>query len=142
VEYADRIVRFEVVSRSERLKAFGLREVSRWSYANSSVLLFKLWSEFVEKLRFPVMGDVDLSGLSSGAKRLYASWFSGMDVNALAGRTTIYRHRLAILRAGGPDICLPKPDGDVIAFRRVLSPVVASVPSEFRAFLFDPAKAA
>jgi hypothetical protein len=138
VEYADRIVRFEVVSRSERLDLMGLRRVKMWTGINSSKHLFDLWLSFCVKLRFPVMGHVDLSALSKPACRLYSVWLTGEDVSAFASRMTVYRHRLAILQAGGPDIVLPKPGGDVIEFRRVLRPVAAAVPAEFAALLFHP----
>ena len=134
LECADRIVRFEVVSRSERLDEFGLRRLARWRY-DSHVQLFRLWLSFVSRLRFPAMCDVDLSALTMPAKRLYTAWASGQDVCSVFSRSTVYRHRLAILRAGGPDISLPRPSGDVVEFRRVLRPRAAVPPPEFGEFL-------
>lgn len=136
---ADRIVRFEVVSRSARLDAFGLRSCGVWAYGALSVSrLFDLWLSFVRKLRFPVMADVDLSALSPSARRMYAAWFSGLDVFSMASQATAYRHRGAILKVGGPDIFLPKPDGDIISFRRVLSPVPVTIPADIAALMYEP----
>lgn len=84
------------------------------------------------------MGDVDLSKLSAPSKRIYSVWLAGHDVHSVASRMTVYRHRLAILAAGGPDVCLPKPTGDVVEFRRVLRPVPATVPAQFVGALYHP----
>ena len=138
VEYAHRIVRFEVVSRSECLEEFGYRKVSGWDYDNSVSRLFDLWLSFVSRMRFPVMSDVDVSILTPAARRLYGVWLAGHDVHAFASRMTVYRHRLAVLNAGGPDIALPKPEGDVIQFRRVLTPVPAVVPPQFDCLMYRP----
>jgi hypothetical protein len=137
IEVADRIVRFEVVSRSERLDAMGLRKCAVWR-SESCAKLFSLWQSFINRLRFPVMGHVDLTSIPAPARRLYGVWLSGADVHAVASRMTVYRHRLAILRAGGPDIALPKPSGDVVEFRRTLLPVPAAVPADLAGYLYRP----
>jgi hypothetical protein len=141
LEFADRIVRFEVVSRSERLDEMHLRKLSDWRY-DSPALLHRLWLSFVQRLRFPVVADLDLSRLAAPARKLFAVWLSGQDVNAFASRATVYRHRRAILDAGGPDVVLPRPTGDVVEFRRILVPVPASVPGWLAATLYDPPLAA
>jgi hypothetical protein len=141
LDYADRLVRFEVVSRSERLEEMQLRHLHDWRY-ESAALLFKCWLSFVERLRFPVISDVDLSRLSAPARRLFGVWMAGHDVRAVASQATVYRHRSAIMAAGGPDITLPKPDGDVVEFRRVLSPVPAAVPAFLVGQLYEPPLAA
>lgn len=140
VEFADRLVRFEVTSRSERLDEMGLRKVSVWSYSNSRENLFDLWFSFLLRLRFPVMSTVDLSALSAPARRAYSVWASGNDVIAHMSQATAYRHRNAILKAGGPDILLPKPDAasSVVHFRRVLTPRPVVVPAEFAALVYHP----
>lgn len=139
LEYADRLVRFEVVSRSERLDSCGLRECSSWVGASSHHFLFDLWLSFVSRLRFPAMVDIDVSSLSPPVRRMYAVWIAGEDVFAFASRATVYRHRVAVLAAGGPDIVLPKPPtGEVVSFRRVLSPVPASVPVQMAGMLYRP----
>ncbi len=138
---ADRLVRFEVVNRSERLEELGLRRLISWR-ADSVGCLWSCWSSFVERLRFPVMSTVELVHLSRGAGRLYAIWASGMDVNQVVSRATVYRYRLEILRAGGPDIALPKPGSPVVEFQRVLRPVLASPPDELKPYIYHPRHAA
>lgn len=139
VEFADRVVRFEVLHRSESLSELDCRKVSSWLDKSQTECLFGLWWSFVKKLRFPVMADIDLSKLSKASSRIYSVWLSGHDPHAVASQATLYRHRTAILKAGGPDILLPKPDGDVVQFRRVLTPVPAVPPAEFAALIWRPA---
>lgn len=134
---ADRIVRFEVVSRSETLDVQSLRRLSAWRY-DSSVSLLRLWWAFVERLRFPAMSEFDLSALSGAARRMYGVWLSGEDPRAFASRMTVYRHRLAILQAGGPDIHLPRPSGDVVEFRRTLVAVPAVLPASLAGSVYSP----
>ena len=126
LEFADRVVRFEVVLRSESLDELGCRSLFAWR-EDSPGLLWRCWWSMISRLRFPAMSRVDLSCLSPPARRLLASFLAGQDVFALASRATVYRHRLAVLRAGGPDLCLPAPPiGEVVCFRReiFLSPAV------------------
>ena len=142
LDYADRVVRFEVVSRSERLDIFDLRKFSRWQEGCCTENLFRLWLSFVSKMRFPIMTRLDLDKLTRPQRRLYGVWLAGHDVHDCASRATVYRHRAAILEAGGPDIALAKPSGEVIEFRKVLTPRPALVPEQFRVLLFDPRRAA
>jgi hypothetical protein len=137
-EVCDRIVRFEVVARSEKLAELGLRSVSSWQNGTCVQNLFNVWWNFVSRLRFPVMVDIDLSSLTGPQKRIYSAWRSGMDVLSVASRATAYRHRNAIIKAGGPDILLPRPTGDVVEFRRVLRPVLAPVPASILDLVYRP----
>lgn len=139
LEYADRIVRFEVVSRSERLEALKLRYLANWSKKNQAAGLHKLWWSFVSKLELSQVVDVDLTLLSKSAAKTFYVWKSGGSVLAVCSRATAFRHRSEILKAGGPDVLKPRPEGDVVQFRRVLRPVPAAVPAEFERFIFRPA---
>jgi II/X family phage/plasmid replication protein len=138
LECADRIVRFEVVSRSERLEAQGLRFVANWSSNKQADGLFKLWWSFVSKLELPQVVDVDLSLLSKSAAKTFFAWKAGGSVLSVCSRATAFRHRREILMANGPDVLKPRPSGDVVEFRRVLRPVPVAVPAEFERYMYRP----
>lgn len=133
VEWAQGILRAELVLRSMQLKYLGLRRASVWCSTDGvpfdplSLLrdrLGKLTMTTVSKLSSDL-----LSTLRPSERTALAAWEAGTDLRAVLARRTFYRMRSKLL-PHGIDIAtiMPRENSNVVPLVRVLEAVPAPIP--------------
>lgn len=145
IEWAQGILRAELVLRSMSLKRLGLRRASAWCRTDEvpfdplSLLrerLGNLTMTTVTKISAALLGE-----LRPSLRVAVQAWEAGADLRASLSRATFYRYRAELL-PHGIDLAtvLPRENANVVPLVRVLEAVPASVPewAEGTALLFEP----
>ena len=99
-EWSKGILRFEVTVRGMEMRRLKLEPPRTEEDA------LAIWQRYYDQVTFPattVMLATDLD-LPSGPKTALRLWEAGVDPRETIAKTTFYRHRATILKAGGPDI--------------------------------------
>lgn len=133
-EWAQGILRAELVLRGMELRRLGLGFLSQW--ANDDGVPFEPVSLLRERLGAMTMTttrtlpDEVLEALTSGQKTAYFAWMAGTDLRAVLPARSFYRLRSKLL-PHGVDIATLQPTADqanVVPLVRVLEAVPAPAP--------------
>lgn len=138
IDYAEGMLRAELTLRTRALKKMGLHFGHQWTDETAVTLFAARWEtlEMSDNATVPV--DV-VRALPRHLQAAYLAWKAGMDPAQLSKKTTLYRHRQALIERIGVDILVPAPVSNVIPLRRVLTLTPATIPDWARgtSLLFD-----
>lgn len=128
LEYADKALRIEGVTRQLELKRRDLHIASNWDIDTAEVLLL----EYISKLEMSdvyMLKDDVLDSLPHRLRLTYQSWLNGDDLKQILPHNTFYRYKKA-LREYGIDISAksPKEKSNVIPLVRVLEAKPVGIP--------------
>lgn len=128
VEYAQKALRIEGVTRQLELKRRSLHVASNWDIDTAEELLL----EYISKLEMSdvyMLKDDVLDSLPPRLRLTYQAWLNGDDLKTVLPRPTFYRYRKQILEYG-VDISSksPKEKSNVIPLIRVLEAKPVGIP--------------
>lgn len=128
LEYADKALRIEGVTRQLELKRRDLHIASHWDVDTAEELLL----EYLSKLEMSdvfMLKDSVLDILPPRLRLTYHAWLNGDDLKSVLSRPTFYRYRKQILEYG-VDISTksPKEKNNVIPLIRVLEAKPVGIP--------------
>ena len=128
LEYAQKALRIEGVTRQLELKRRQLHVASNWDIDTAEELLL----EYISKLEMSdvyMLKDDVLDSLPPRLRLAYQAWLNGDDLKAVLPRPTFYRYRKQILEYG-VDISSksPKEKSNVIPLLRVLEAKPVGIP--------------
>lgn len=128
LEYAQKALRIEGVTRQLELKRRQLHVASNWDIDTAEELLL----EYISKLEMSdvyMLKDDVLDSLPPRLRLAYQAWLNGDDLKAVLPRPTFYRYRKQILEYG-VDISSksPKEKSNVIPLIRVLEAKPVGIP--------------
>lgn len=131
LNHADKLLRLEVVLRSQELKRLNLSLASRWRIETPpQIYEAKVATlEIAENYRVRALDQKDMP---EWLHTTYLLWEAGHDLRAHYSKAKFYRHRAQLRKAYGIDIAV-KQNRDtsldnVIPLRRVIEAVPAGVP--------------
>ena len=128
LEYAQKALRIEGVTRQLELKRRSLHVASNWDIDTAEELLL----EYISKLEMSdvyMLKDDVLDSLPPRLRLTYQAWLNGDDLKTVLPRPTFYRYRKQILEYG-VDISSksPKEKSNVIPLIRVLEAQPVGIP--------------
>lgn len=128
LEYADKALRIEGVTRQLELKRRSLNIASNWDIDTAEELLL----EYISKLEMSdvyMLKDDVLDSLPARLRMVYQTWLNGDDLKQILPHNTFYRYKKA-LREFGVDISTksPKEKSNVIPLIRVLEAKPVGIP--------------
>lgn len=128
LEYADKALRIEGVTRQLELKRRQLHVASNWDIDTAEELLL----EYISKLEMSdvyMLKDDVLDSLPPRLRMVYQTWLNGDDLKQILPHNTFYRYKKA-LREFGIDISTksPKEKSNVIPLIRVLEAKPVGIP--------------
>lgn len=128
LEYAQKALRIEGVTRQLELKRRQLHVASNWDIDTAEELLL----EYISKLEMSdvyMLKDDVLDSLPPRLRLTYQAWLNGDDLKTVLPRPTFYRYRKQILEYG-VDISSksPKEKSNVIPLIRVLEAKPVGIP--------------
>ena len=128
LEYAQKALRIEGVTRQLELKRRQLHVASNWDIDTAEELLL----EYISKLEMSdvyMLKDDVLDSLPPRLRLTYQAWLNGDDLKSVLPRPTFYRYRKQILEYG-IDISTksPKEKSNVIPLIRVLEAKPVGIP--------------
>lgn len=128
LEYAQKALRIEGVTRQLELKRRQLHIASNWDIDTAEVLLL----EYISKLEMAdvyMLKDEVLDTLPAKLRLTYQAWLNGDDLKSILSRPTFYRYRTQMLKYG-IDISTksPKEKNNVIPLIRVLEAKPVGIP--------------
>ncbi|MFX5191282.1 phage/plasmid replication protein, II/X family, partial [Acinetobacter baumannii] len=128
LEYAQKALRIEGVTRHLELKRRSLHVASNWDIDTAEELLL----EYISKLEMSdvyMLKDDVLDSLPPRLRLTYQAWLNGDDLKTVLPRPTFYRYRKQILEYG-VDISSksPKEKSNVIPLIRVLEAQPVGIP--------------
>jgi len=128
LEYAEKALRIEGVTRQLELKRRDLHIASHWDVDTAEELLL----EYLSKLEMSdvfMLKDSVLDTLPPRLRLTYQAWLNGDDLKTVLPRPTFYRYRKQILEYG-VDISTksPKEKSNVIPLIRVLEAKPVGIP--------------
>ena len=128
LEYAEKALRIEGVTRQLELKRRSLHLASNWDIDTAEVLLL----EYISKLEMSdvyMLKDDVLDSLPHRLRMVYQSWLNGDDLKHILPHNTFYRYKRA-LQEYGIDISTksPKEKSNVIPLIRVLEAKPVGIP--------------
>jgi II/X family phage/plasmid replication protein len=128
MEYAQKALRIEGVTRQLELKRRGLDIASNWDIDTAEELLL----EYISKLEMSdvyMLKDDVLDSLPAKLRLAYQSWLNGDDLKIILSRPTFYRYRTQLFKYG-IDISTksPKEKSNVIPLIRVLEAKPVGIP--------------
>ena len=128
IEYAQKALRIEGVTRQLELKRRSLHLACNWDVDTAEELLL----EYISKLEMSdvyMLKDDVLDSLPSRLRLTYQAWLNGDDLKTVLPRPTFYRYRKQILEYG-VDISSksPKEKSNVIPLIRVLEAKPVGIP--------------
>ena len=128
LEYADKALRIEGVTRQLELKRRSLHVASNWDIDTAEELLL----EYISKLEMSdvyMLKDDVLDSLPPRLRMVYQSWLNGDDLKQILPHNTFYRYKKS-LREFGVDISTksPKEKSNVIPLIRVLEAKPVGIP--------------
>ena len=128
IEYAQKALRIEGVTRQLELKRRQLHVASNWDIDTAEELLL----EYISKLEMSdvyMLKDDVLDSLPPRLRLTYQAWLNGDDLKTVLPRPTFYRYRKQILEYG-VDISSksPKEKSNVIPLIRVLEAKPVGIP--------------
>jgi II/X family phage/plasmid replication protein len=145
VEWAQGILRTELVLRAMQLTRLGLRRASAW--CSTDEVHFNPLDLLRERLGNMTMTTVSkvsaelLASLRPSERTAVVAWEAGADLRAFLTRATFYRMRAKLL-PHGIDLAtvLPKENANVVPLVRFLEAVPASIPewAHGTPLLFEP----
>lgn len=129
LEYADKALRIEGVTRQLELKRRQLHVASNWDIDTAEELLL----EYISKLEMSdvyMLKDDVLDSLPPRLRMVYQTWLNGDDLKQILPHNTFYRYKKS-LREFGVDISTksPKEKSNVIPLIRVLEAKPVGIPS-------------
>ncbi|MFW2124427.1 phage/plasmid replication protein, II/X family [Acinetobacter ursingii] len=128
LDYAQKALRLEGVTKQLELKRKGLNLVSDWDIDTPEVLLLEYLSKLEMSDVYMLKDDV-LDSLPHRLRLTYQSWLNGDDLKQILPHNTFYRYKKA-LREYGVDISTksPKEKSNVIPLIRVLEAKPVGIP--------------
>lgn len=128
LEYADKALRIEGVTRQLELKRRSLNIASNWDIDTAEELLL----EYISKLEMSdvyMLKDDVLDSLPPRLRMVYQTWLNGDDLKQILPHNTFYRYKKA-LREFGVDISTksPKEKSNVIPLIRILEAQPVGIP--------------
>lgn len=128
IEYANKALRIEGVTRQLELKRRGLDIAANWDIDTPEELLL----EYISKLEMSdvyMLKDDVLDDLPYRLRLTYQAWLNGDDMKTILSRPTFYRYRTQLLKFG-VDISSksPKEKSNVIPLIRVLEAKPVGIP--------------
>ena len=106
LEIASGHVRAEALYRRRELAGYNLETVKKWK-KETSLELNRKWMQKMEISPNVPMNHSELLDLPTALRSSYLHWMKGEDLRDLLPRTTMYRHRKALLTYG-VDIAVPR----------------------------------
>lgn len=137
VQWADRVLRAELVLRKLELKRLLLDVLANWKQSDevTTVLPFGLLMERLGRLTMTTTSTLSpdvLESLRPSLRAAFLAWESGHDLREMFPRPTFYRYRAALL-PHGIDIATVVPKAttasNVVPLHRVLEPRPVDVPA-------------
>ena len=128
LEYAEKALRIEGVTRQLELKRRSLHVASNWDIDTAEVLLL----EYISKLEMSdvyMLKDDVLDSLPTRLRMIYQTWINGDDLKQIMSKSAFYRWRTEMLKYG-IDIATPSPKekSNVIPLIRVLEAKPVGIP--------------
>lgn len=128
MEYANKALRIEGVTRQLELKRMGLEMPWSWRENTAKMLLYKYLNTLELSDKF-MLQDTVLNSLPVKLRMVYQSWINHDDLKSLLPKNTFYRYRRELLKYG-IDIATasPKEKNNVIPLMRVLEAEPVGIP--------------
>jgi len=144
--YADKLLRGELVIRSQELKRRNLSSATLWG-DDTAIEIFNEMMSGLEMSETHTLDDALINDLPTGLRNTYLIWLTGRDMRQMLPARTFYRHRRALLQHGLDISVKQSRDStldNVVPLIRVLEAVPVGVPDWAigTSLYFEPRKSA
>jgi II/X family phage/plasmid replication protein len=128
-QWAESMLRFELVLRSMALKDLHLDLVANWKPDTP----FNLWRDAMDKLNIPANLELPVEmvdGMKSRHRLAYVAWLHGEDLRATMPARSFYRLRTEMLQFGVDIVTLRPAEkrSNVVPLVRVIEAIPAGIP--------------
>jgi len=129
-DYAQTLLRGELVLRSQELKRLDLANGTDWNDTTANSVFENILTQLELNDMHTLTNEI-IDQLPPRLKLVYTAWQAGQDIRAMFPKKTFYRHRNALL-PHGVDIAVKQPRDssrdNVVPLVRVLEAVPAEIP--------------